>query len=127
MTEQPERGPTEAQSRLATARALLSRELAGVALDEVPADPPLEELAALAGFGAVVVGQDLRVSVYLLDSWGRGHEHAAALRSRAEADHRLARVAVNGDLLFVGTVAADGDSTELFQLNDLCSAFAGRE
>jgi hypothetical protein len=98
-----------------------------LSLEEVPADPPLGELNAAAGFGAVVVGHDLRFSVYVLDSWGRGHEHTDALMSRARAHGRVAAVAVNGDLLFVGTVAADGDPAEQLLLNDLCSAFAGRE
>jgi hypothetical protein len=118
---------TAAGSRLKTARALLSDQLIGVSLVEVAPDPPLEELGALAGFGAIVRAHDLRFSVYLLDAWGRGHDHAAALRSRAQASRRLAAVAVNGDLLFVGTIAADGGSGDRFLLNDLCSAFAGRE
>ncbi len=118
---------TDVESRLKTARALLSGELTGASLEEVAPDPPLEELGAVAGFGAVVVGHDLRLSVYVLDTWGRGHDHTAALRSRAEASRRLAVVAVNGELLFVGTIATDGGPRERFLLNDLCSAFAGRE
>lgn len=118
---------TDAESRLRTARALLSGELTGASLEEMAPDPSLEELGAVAGFGAVVVGHDLRLSVYLLDAWGRGHDQVPAVRSRAEANHRVAGVAVNGELLFVGTVSAEGESAERFLLNDLCSAFAGRE
>jgi len=106
-------------------RAVLARELDGAALLDVAADPAPAELGAVDGFGAVVPDSDLRLSVYVFDSWGAGNAHTDAMTSRAEADHRLARVAVNGDLLFVGTVSAD--SAVRFLLNDLCSAFAGRE
>lgn len=119
--------PEDAESRLTTARALLDGGLGGAALQEVSPDPPLVDLGAEAGFGAVVVGHDLRLSVYLLDSWGRGHDHVEALRSRAEANHRTAGISVNGDLLFVGTVPTDSESGDDFLLMDLCSAFAGRE
>ncbi len=117
----------DAEARLRTARALLSGALTGAALRDVDPDPPLADLGAEAGFGAVVVDSDLRLSVYVLDAWGAGAAVADGLRSRAESVQRLARVAVNGDLLFVGTVSADGDATERFLLNDLCSAFSGRE
>jgi hypothetical protein len=112
------------QARLQAARARLSGELSGSALQDAPPDPPLAELAAVDGFGGLVVDSDVRLSVYLLGGWGAGHAHADGLRARAEAGGRLARTAVNGDLLLVVTVAADGDQ---YLLNDLCAAFAGRE
>jgi hypothetical protein len=115
-----------AEAGLSTARALLSPERVGVTLEEVPPDPPLEQLGALAGFGAVAVGHDVRVSVYVLDAWGRGHDHVEALKACAEANGRRVRTAVNGELFFVGT-AAEGDEGARFVLNDLSSAFAGWE
>jgi hypothetical protein len=118
--------PSGAEAGLTTARALLSADRVGVTLDPVPPDPSLEQLGALAGFGAVVAGHDVRVNVYVLDAWGRGHDHVEALKARAEANGRRLCAAVNGELLFVGT-AAEGDESARFVLNDLCSAFAGWE
>lgn len=117
----------DAEARLRTARSLLSPERVGVTLVEVAPDPPLEELGARAGFGAVVADHDVRLSVYVLDAWGRGHDHTEALVARAEADHRHPAMVVNGELLLFGTIPAGGAPGEQFLLNDLCSAFAGRE
>jgi hypothetical protein len=117
----------DASSRLETARALLADQLASIPVQQIAPDPPLDELGALAGFGAMVIDHDLRLSVYVLDAWGRGHDHTTRLRARAEASGRLASVAVNGDLLFFGTIAAERESTDRYLLNDLCGAFAGRE
>lgn len=115
--------PPDAHARLSTARALLS----GAALQDADPDPPLADLGAIAGFGAVVANSDVRLSVYVLDAWGAGATVADELRSRAQPGRRLTRVAVNGDLLLIATASADGDATERFLLNDLCSAFAGQE
>jgi len=117
----------DAQAKLLAARALLTRELKGAAVQDVAPDPPLAALGAVDGFGAVVADSDLRLSVYVFDAWGAGAAHVDGLRTRAESDNRVARVAVNGELLFVGTLSDDGEATEDFLLNDLCSAFAGRE
>ena len=127
MTGSSDGGPTHAESRLRTARVQLSKGLRGAALEETAPDPPLEELAGVAAFGAVVTGHDLLLSVYVLDGWGRGRDHAGWLRARATARHRVARVAVNGELLLVATVAADPTPADRILLNDLCAAFAGRE
>lgn len=108
------------------ARALLSPDRVGVTLDEVPPDPAIEALGALAGFGVVADGYDVQVSVYVLDAWGRGHDHAETLKARAEANGRQLCAAVNGQLLLVGTGPKDDDRAQ-FLLNDLCSAFAGWE
>ena len=97
----------DAEARLRTARALLSGALTGAALRDVDPDPPLADLGAEAGFGAVVVDSDLRLSVYVLDAWGAGAAVADGLRSRAESVQRLARVAVNGDLLFESLLALE--------------------
>ena len=118
---------TDAASRLDTARTLLSHGLAGAHLEPAEPDPAVDEVDALAGFGALVSGRDVRLSVYVLDAWGLGHDREDALRARAEANHRLPAVAVNGYLLFVGTVGADSPPGDRFLLSDLCSAFAGRE
>ena len=115
-----------AEADLETARALLSPDSTGVDLEEVAPDPPVGEVGALAGFGAVAVGHDVRLAVYVLDTWGRGHEHRAALEARAQRAGRRVCIAVNGVLLFVGTAPMD-DGAARFILNDLCSAFAGRE
>lgn len=114
------------QGQLDLAWALLSPSRVGVTLERTAPDPVIEQLGALAGFGAVAGGYDIRISVYLLDAWGRGHDHIEALEARAMASGRQVRAAVNGELLFVGT-APQGDDTARFVLNDLCSAFAGRE
>jgi hypothetical protein len=116
----------ESEADLETARALLSRDRHGVNLEPAAPDPPLELLGALAGFGAVAVGHDVRLSVYVLDTWGRGHDHRKLLETRAKEAGRRVCIAVNGVLLFVGTAASD-DGDSRFILNDLCSAFAGRE
>lgn len=106
--------------------ALLSPDRAGVSLEETAPDPPIDQLGALAGFGAIAGGYDVRISVYVFDAWGGGHEHTDALRARAEASGRRVCVAVNGALLLVGTAPLDDDRSG-FVLNDVCSAFAGGE
>lgn len=119
--------PSGADRGLRTARALLAPERVGVTLEDAPPDPPLGELGALAGFGAVVAGHDIHLSVYVLDAWGRGHDHAEALEARAGTNGRTALVAVNGQLLLVATAPAVTGAEARFLLNDLVSAFAGRE
>lgn len=114
------------QAALDLARALLSPDRVGVTFEETPPDPAIEQLGALAGFGAAADDYDIRVSVYVLDGWGRGRDHIEMLTARAEAHGRQASTAVNGQLLFVGTAPRDDEGAR-FLLNDLCSAFAGRE
>jgi hypothetical protein len=116
----------DAGARLDTARALLSPDRVGVTLQEVPPDPPLEELGALSGFGAVTPGHDIRLSVYVLDSWGGGLEYEDALVAAAEAAGRRGMAAVNGELFFIGTAPLE-DRRAKHILTSLCSAFAGWE
>jgi hypothetical protein len=117
----------DASARLNTARALLSPDrVGGVTLEERRPDPPLEELGALLGFGAVTPGHDVRVSVYVLDSWGAGLEHEDALVAAAEAVGRHGMAAVNGELFFIGTAPLDDRKAKRI-LTSLCSAFAGWE
>jgi hypothetical protein len=114
------------QRALSTARALLAPDRVGVTLEERPPDPPLHELQARAGFGAVAAGHDVRINVYVLDRWGRGHEHIRPFIEQAEAEGREVCTAVNGVLLFVGTAAGDDFDAEIV-LRTLGSAFAGQE
>src|SRR3954449_1834858 len=102
------------QARLQAARARLSGELSGATMQDLPPDPPLADLGAVDGFGLVIAESDLHLSVYLLGGWGDGHAYADGVRARAEAGGRLARTAVNGNLLFVGTAPADGDPADAF-------------
>ena len=92
---------------------------------EAPADPPPGDIGALSGFGAAAPDHDLRLSAYVFDQWGGGHEQSEALVARAGAGGQLARAVVNGRLLLLATAGpADPHG---FVLNDVCSAFAGRE
>jgi hypothetical protein len=116
----------DAGARLNTARALLSPDRVGVTLRETPPDPPLEELGALSGFGAVTPRHDVRVSVYVLESWGGGLEYEDALLAAAEAAGRRGMAAVNGELFFIGTAPIEDRKAQRI-LSSLCSAFAGWE
>jgi hypothetical protein len=118
--------PTDPESTLDFARTLLGNALADQSSAELPPEPSLADLDALAGFGGAV-GDDVRFSVYVLDAWGRGEEHAAKLRHGARSSGRTAEVAVNGSLLLVATVPAQPSIDDRILLNELLSAFAGRE
>lgn len=118
--------PSDPESQLDLARTLLADALAGQSPTEIAPEPSLAELEALAGFGAAI-GDDLRFSVYVLDAWGRGEDHAAALRDSARSNGRTAETAVNGDLLIVATIPAQPSIDDRILLNELLSAFAGRE
>ncbi len=119
-------GATDVESKLRTVRRLLSSVLTGKPSKESVPDPPVAELDALTGFG-LLFGDDLRLSVYLMQAWGQGEEHAASLREHARASGRTAEVVVNGDLLLVATIAAQPHLDDRILLNELLSAFAGRE
>jgi hypothetical protein len=118
--------PTDPESKLNFARTLLTDALADQSSVEIPPEPSLADLDALAGFGGAA-GDDLRFSVYVLDAWGRGEDHAAELRRGAPSSDRMAEVAVNGDLLIVATIPAQPSIDDRILLNELLSAFAGRE
>ena len=118
--------PTDPESKLDFARRLLADALADQSSTEIPPETSLADLDALAGFGGAI-GDDLRFSVYVLDAWGHGQDHAAGLRQGARSSGRTAEVAVNGDLLIVATIPAQPSIDDRILLNELLSAFAGRE
>jgi hypothetical protein len=104
---------------------LLSPERTGVVLVETAPDPVPAEIGALAGFGAVAPDHVVQVSAYVFNEWGAGHEQAEALVARAGGGGRRVRTVVNGRLLLLAT--AGREDPDGFVLNDVCSAFAGRE
>jgi hypothetical protein len=118
--------PSDPESKLDFARALLGDALADQSPAEIAPEPSLDHLDALAGFGAAI-GDDLRFSVYVLDAWGRGEEHESALRDSARSSGRTAEVAMNGDLLIVATIPAQPSIDDRILLNEVLSAFTGRE
>jgi len=105
---------------------LLSPANTGVSLEPAAPRVPPEQLGALDGFGLASREPDARVSVYVFAEWGAGAEHTALLENLAESDGREADTAINGALLFLGTIAKDDLPARLL-LNDLLSAFSGRE
>ncbi|MGH2457683.1 MAG: hypothetical protein ACRDIY_02320 [Chloroflexota bacterium] len=120
----PDRGPPPGDGERAL--DLLSPANAGVALE--PAAPRVspERIDALDGFGLVARDPDVEVSVYVYAEWGAGAQHVAALQSLAAAGGQEAETAINGALLFLGIIEND-DLPARFRLNDLLSAFSGRE
>jgi hypothetical protein len=117
---------SDPRAALEAAATVLSAERTAIRVRFCAPQPPSDEISAAGGFGLTTDGHDVRVSVYAFSHWGEGQEHAVDAEAAASATERIAVVAVNGPLLFVGT-APSGDLPALFVLNDLCSAFAGRE
>jgi hypothetical protein len=110
---------------LRLAWTLLSEDRTRITLREVAPDPSPTDIGARAGFGAVAQGIDLRLNAYVFGEWGEGADHAAQLRQTLGGPDRQVRSAVNGRLLLVAS-AGPGDQEE-FTIEDVCSAFTGRE
>ncbi len=110
---------------LQLARTLLSEVGTRVVLQEVAADPKPTDVGARVGFGAVAQGIDLRLNAYVFGEWGEGADHAAHLMHTLGGPDREVRSVVNGRLLLIAS-AGPGDQEE-FIIDDVCSAFAGRE
>jgi len=105
---------------------LLSPANTGVTLEPTAPRVPPDRMGALDGFGLASRDPDVRVSVFIFAEWGAGAPRAASLQNLAEAEDREADTAINGALLFLGTINKD-DLPARFLLNDLLSAFSGRE
>lgn len=105
---------------------LLAPANTGVALEPTPPRVPPERIGALDGLGLASPDPDVQVSVYVYAEWGAGSQHVGLLQSLADAGGQEAETAINGALLFLGIIKKD-DLPARFLLNDLLSAFSGRE
>lgn len=108
------------------ALGLLSPANTGVTLESTAPRVPPGRIGARDGFGLASPDPDVRVSVYVFAEWGAGAEHAVPLQNLVEAEGYETDTAINGALLFLGIIHQD-DLPARFLLNDLLSAFSGRE
>lgn len=106
--------------------ALLAPERLGFALESTPPNPPPDGLGALAGLGWLARDPEVRVNVYIFETWGQGAEVAAALADMVDGDGYAAQATVNGALMFFAVADAKNPEARR-RLNDLLSAFAGFE
>lgn len=115
--------------QLSRLRGLMDPERTRVALEEGEPELPVEEVGALAGVGYRGDDPDLRVSVYVFDSWSAHRGVAQQLTDEFTADGVHIVTGSNGPMLFFGHTRIDGPGgTEArFALGDIASAFAGDE
>lgn len=115
--------------QLSRLRGLMHPERTRVALEEGEPELPVEEVGALAGVGYRGADPDLRVSVYVFDSWSAHRDVAQQLTDEFTADGVHIVTGSNGPMLFFGHTRIDGEGgTEArFALGDIASAFAGDE
>lgn len=108
------------------ALALLAPERLGFALESATPNPSPDGLGALAGQGWLARDPEVRVNVYIFETWEQGSQVAAALADMVNGDGYYAQALVNGTLMLFAVT--DAENPEACQrLDHLMSAFAGLE
>ena len=115
--------------QLSRLRGLMDPSRTRVALEQGEPELPVEEVGALAGVGYRGDDPNLRVSVYVFDSWSAHRDVAEQLTDEFTAEGQHIVTATNGPMLFFGHTSVDGEhGTEArFALLDIASAFSGDE
>ena len=106
--------------------SLLDPLFTGVELAPTAADPPGDEVGALADLGLATLDGAVRVSVYLFSDWDHGQLQSGRLEAQLGSQGCQVHTVTNGALLFVG-VARDSTDATRATLANLASAFAGWE
>ena len=106
--------------------SLLDPLFTGVELASTAADPPGDEVGALADLGLATLDGAVRVSVYVFSDWDYGQLQSGRLEAQLSSQGYEVHTVTNGALLFVG-VGRDGTDETRDALGSLASAFAGWE